>query len=124
MSLYCWSPVLPKSKRKVGHHNTFPGALLGLTSAPPGLEELGIFRPYRWAEDANHQRRLIDLFLKSVHTELAPSNTFDHLTDDEGQALFDVGHKPADLFRDELQYANAHDVAGLIKWVRSHFPSC
>lgn len=81
-----------------------------------GLEELGLFRPYRWAEDMSRQRRLQNLFLKSIETELlAPSEHSNG--EDPAQDLLSATHKPAELLAEELQCAGVHDLSALIRWV-------
>ncbi|KAK4701188.1 hypothetical protein P7C70_g5050, partial [Phenoliferia sp. Uapishka_3] len=88
-----------------------------------GSTTLGIYRPYRLAEDAREIRKLSLLFLAYSDAATAPASTSGH-SDSVARDLFGAGENSKEgflkIFQDELKYASVHDVIGLLKWGLRH----
>lgn len=84
------------------------------TGAPAGLTSLGLFRPYRASESPIQFRKLALLFLdyvaefdeRAAASKASPSRG----TDASKSVLLHA-------YRQELRFANVHDVVAVLKWV-------
>lgn len=81
---------------------------------PAGLTTLGLFRPFRAAENLSAQRKLCLLFLDYMaEFDIAPSSPDSIRSSEASKAVL------LHAFKEELRYANVHDVAAVLRWVRS-----
>ncbi|EGU11411.1 Proteophosphoglycan ppg4 [Rhodotorula toruloides ATCC 204091] len=78
-----------------------------------GLTTLGLFRPFRAAESLSAQRKLCLLFLDYMaELDAAPSSSDSIRGSEASKAVL------LHAFKEELRYANVHDAAAVLRWVR------
>lgn len=78
-----------------------------------GLETLGLFRPWRFAEVPHTVARTLALFLRAVY----PDDNVP-LEDKDLLGFVNLTNDHAlDAFRDALQHAGIHNVVACLKWV-------
>ncbi|BGO95255.1 hypothetical protein NBRC10512_002595 [Rhodotorula toruloides] len=83
-----------------------------------GLTILGLFRPFRAAESLPAQRKLCLLFLDYMaEFDAAPSSSDSIRGSEASKAVL------LHAFKEELRYANVHDVAAVLRWGLRHFSS-
>ncbi|KAL8280588.1 hypothetical protein RQP46_006911 [Phenoliferia psychrophenolica] len=89
-----------------------------------GTTTLGLFRPYRLAEDPREMRKLALLFLAYADAVVVPGATGMDASDPVVRDIFGAGVSSKqgnlDIFKEELKYASVHDVVGLLKWGLRH----